>query len=337
MRVRHPLLTGGIIAIAAAALVACGSSAPSASAPAQPSDTTVDVAYVPASLFAPLYVAMSKGYFTQRHIEVHLTTVAAGQDAIALAASNKVQAVLAGFSAGMFNGINSGLDVKVVGSMAGEPSGQAADGLVVSSQMAGTVKTPADLRGKKIGVSGGPGAAGGYLLAEALAPYHLTLKDVTPVNLPLPEQAAALKSGGVAAALMSSPFLSDAVSSGTGKLIASAQPGTSVTGVIYGGAFAKSPAAQPFFDALAQGAQDLQGAQAKATPNLEIEAKAIGQKLSVLQQQPADVFDPRLAPPVATLDSMQQVFQQAGLLNYTTPLPSSRYVDNTYSANVPKT
>jgi NitT/TauT family transport system substrate-binding protein len=91
---------------------------------------------------------------------------------------------------------------------------------VVSSQLADTVKTPADLRGKKIGVSGGPGAAGGYLLAQALAPYHLTLGDVAPVNLALPEQAAALKSGGVSAALMSSPFLSDAISSGTGKLIA---------------------------------------------------------------------------------------------------------------------
>jgi hypothetical protein len=65
-------------------------------------------------------------------------------------------------------------------------------------------------------------------------------------------------------------------------------------------------------------------------------AKAIGQKLNVLQEQPADTFDPRLAPSPETLDSMQQVFQQDGLLNYSTPLPSSKYVDDTFSSHVPK-
>jgi NitT/TauT family transport system substrate-binding protein len=235
----------------------------------------------------------------------------------------------------MFNAVNAGLNFTVVGSMAGEPSGQAADGLVVGSALRGQLNDPGDLKGMKVAVNGGPGAAGGYLLAQALAPYHLTLADVTPVNLALPEQADALRSGAVAAALMSSPFLADAVNSGVGTLIAPAAPGTSVTGVIYSKDFAAKPAAQEFFDSLAEGAQDLQGDGASAPHNLQIEADATHESLDVLEREPANVFDPRLAPQTETLDAMQEVYLQSGLLGYQTPIPSSRYVDGEFSARVP--
>jgi NitT/TauT family transport system substrate-binding protein len=134
---------------------------------------------------------------------------------------------------------------------------------------------------------------------------------------------------------MASPFLSDTVGSGAGTLLAQAAPGTSSTGVLYSGAFVRSPAAQPFFDALARGAQDLQGARATSPDNLKIEAAATGQSLDVLGREPASVYDPRLAPPIATLDSMQQVFLQGGLLNYPTPVPAGRYTDGTFAAHVP--
>jgi NitT/TauT family transport system substrate-binding protein len=224
---------------------------------------------VPIPLFSPLFIAMSRGYFVQRGINVKLLNVADGQDAIALAAQNRVQVVLGGFSPGMFDAVNSGLNFKVVGSMVGEPGGMAADGLVVAASLASRIKNPAGLRGMKVG-------------------------------------------------------LSAATSSGTGKLIARATPGTSVTGVVYGGAFAGSKAAQPFFDALAQGARGLQGAQATSAANLKIEAEATGQSLSVLEREPANVFSLRLTPATATLDAMQKVFLADGDLNYHEPLRARR-------------
>jgi NitT/TauT family transport system substrate-binding protein len=335
---RHRRLSlAGIIAGIGVLAAACSSSPGQGglAGTAAAGRTTVTVAYVPIPLFSPLFIAMSRGYFTQHGINVKLLNVANGQDAIALAAQNRVQVVLGGFSAGMFDAVHSGLNFKVVGSMAGEPAGTPADGLVVAAGLASRIRNPAGLRGMKVGVNGGAGSAGAYLLAAALAPYHLTLRDVTLVNLALPEQESALKSQAVAAAYMSSPFLSAATSSGAGKLIARATPGTSVTGVIYGGTFAGSKAAQPFFDALAEGARGLQGAQATSAANLKIEAKATGQSLSVLEREPANVFSPRLTPPTATLDAMQKVFLADGDLNYHELLFASTYVDTTFSAHVP--
>ncbi len=118
----------------------------------------------------------------------------------------------------------------------------------------------------KIAVAGGAGSAGSYLLAKALQPYHVTLKQVTLVNLNFPDMANALKTGAVAAAYMTTPFLGAALSSGDGSVLAGAPVGVPATGVIYGGTFARSTAAQGFFDALVEASGQLQGSKRKLRP-----------------------------------------------------------------------
>jgi len=119
MRRTHRLTTALIALGASGVLAACGSTSSSTSTStsttASPVTTNVTVAYVPIPLFDPLYIAMAKGYFAKEHINVHLTVVSSGQSATALAATNRVQVVLGGFSAGMFDAIKQGLNFKVVG------------------------------------------------------------------------------------------------------------------------------------------------------------------------------------------------------------------------------
>lgn len=332
-----------IVAISAMVLAACGSgsSSASSSSTSQAAATTttsktltpVTVAYIPISLFEPLYVAMNNGYFAQHGIAVHLTVVPSGQSATTLAATNKVQVVLGGFSAGMFNAIHQGLDFKVVGSMAEESPGTPANGLVVAKSLSSTVTNAGDLKGKKIAVSGGAGSTGAYLVAEALAPYHLTLNDVTLVNLAFPEMENALKSGAVAAAYPPAPFLGAITADNVGVLLSGAPVGVAAVGVIYGGTFAKSPAAQGFFDALVEASKQLQGSEVKSAANLAIVAKATGQKLSLLQSDPPSLFSPNLAPPTKTLQQMQSVFLASHNLDYSSLIPSSKYIDSTFSNN----
>jgi NitT/TauT family transport system substrate-binding protein len=330
-------------AAAVLALAACGSSP--ASSPGSPgaaknaaagsSRTSVTVAYVPVPLFEPLFVAMQDGYFAEHGIEVHLTEVGSGQSAIALAATNKVQVVLGGFSAGLFNAIHQGLGFKVVGSMAEEAPGAPANALVGAASLvkSGKVISPASLKGEKIAVNGGAGSTGAYLVARALAPYHISLSQVTLVNLDFPEMANALRTGAVAAAFMTAPFLGSAVSMGDGKILAAAPVGVAATGVIYGDTFAKTPAAQRFFDALTEAAQHLQGQAAASPANLAIVARATGETLSALEAEPPNDFSPDLAPPVSLLDDMQNVFLSSKDLGYGSPVPSSSYVDGAFSAN----
>ncbi|WP_298208934.1 ABC transporter substrate-binding protein [Ferrimicrobium sp.] len=338
MRRKNRLATVAIALGASGILAACGSTSSSSSTTTSATTTTnVTVAYVPIPLFDPLYVAMAKGYFTKAHLDVHLTVVSSGQSATTLAATNRVQVVLGGFSAGMFDAINQGLNFKVVGSMAAEAPGTAANGLVVANGVvpAGKSLTAAQLRGAKIGIDGGAGAAGGYLLAEALKPYHLTLADVNVVNLGLPDMETALANHSVVAAYPSAPFLSAILAAKDGTLVSPARVNAAVVGVIYGGSFAKTPAAQRFFDALAKGAQDLQGSAQTSAANLAIIAKATGESTSILASEPPSIYATNLAPPVSTLDAMQQVYLTNGLVDYHHPLSASAYIDQSFANKVP--
>jgi len=295
----------------------------------------VSVGQVPLSLFSPLYVADAKGYFKQEGIKLNLQAVKSGQDAIPLASSGKLDVVVAGFSAGMFNAINTGLDVKVVGSMAvaaGDPDSSATHLVVAKKDVdSGTVKSIADLKGKKIGAAGGPGGTGGYLVAMALKKGGLTLSDVQVVNLGNPDMPTALQNGSLDAGLMSAPFSLTSIKDGTGVSMAVPPKGYSGTGVIYGGKFAKSPLAQKFFDALAKGSKDVQGSKAKDAANLKIIAAATGQTIDQLKATPFDTWLPNLAPLPDQLQSMQKVWIQAKATSYTSPIPSSKFIDSSFS------
>ena len=211
---------------------------------------TVNVGQVQLPIFAPLYVADAKGYFAEEGIELNLQTVKSGQDAIPLASSGKLDAVVAGFSAGMLSAIESGLDVKVVGSM-GVSDGSTDQSPTALVGKAGAVDDVADLEGKNVAVAGGAGGTGAYLLALALEPADLTIGDVNLVNLGNPDMPTALANGSIDAGLMSAPFSANSISDGSGVALAVPPAGTSGTGVVFGGEFASSDLAQPFFNALA--------------------------------------------------------------------------------------
>lgn len=314
-------------------LVACGSGAAGGQAL-----TTVNVVHAPTTIFAPLYIADGKGYFAEQGIKVQLQTVKAGSDAIPLAASGRVDVVVGGFSAGLFNSISSGLDIKIVGSMEGSESytdrtGPAPTALEVSKslQESGKVRTPADLKGRKVALAGGAGGAAGYLLDTILRQNGLALRDVTPVNLTFPDMQAALQSGAVDAAVTPPPFTTIIESSGVATPLALPPAGTAATGVMYGGKFVKDPAARKFFKALQKGAADLQNGQVKSDTNLQILATYTGQKPEVLKNSAFYAWDPDLAPRTSQIAAQQQAYLDAGLLNYKQPLATEKIIDPTFA------
>lgn len=278
---------------------------------------TVRVAHVPSTLFAPLYIADAKGYFEQQGIDVQLKKVKAGQDAVPLAAYGNVEAVVAGFSAGLFNGVAQGLKVKVAASM-GASTGEkpSPTALEVSRRLldAGKVGDPSDLRGRKVAVAGGAGAAGGYQLDVMLRKSGLALKDVKVVNVPMPDMRAALADGGVAAALPPAPFTTAMERAGVAEPLAVPPEGTVATGLILGSEFAGKQAAKSFLTALRRGAADLQGDGSTSRENLRILAGATGQTLDVLRGTPPYQWHPRLEVDTAQLSRQQTAYREAGLL-----------------------
>jgi NitT/TauT family transport system substrate-binding protein len=315
--------------------------APAAPTPGAGSDDpaqveTVNVGTVPLALFAPLFVAESKGYFADEGIELNIQTVTSGQDAIPLAANGQLDVLIAGFSAGMFNAVSAGLDVQVVGSMnIGDGVLENPPAAVVGSTAVSEPITDIEgLKGRKVAIAGGLGGSGAYFMGEILAREDLTLNDITVENLGNADMPTALASGAVDAAMTSAPFNTNAVQDGSAVTIAVPGEGTSGTGVIYGGAFAESDLAQPFFDALARGAADLQDGAVYDDDNLEIIAEATSQDVELLRETPLFVWLPDLAPQPEQLTLMEKIWREAGAITYADPLDQEVFVNTSFAENV---
>src|SRR5574337_1033861 len=77
--------------------------------------TTIHVVHVPVLIFAPLYVAIERGYFARQGIEADLISTPGGMSSFAVLASGRAEVVIGGLGASLFNAAARGLDFKVVG------------------------------------------------------------------------------------------------------------------------------------------------------------------------------------------------------------------------------
>ncbi|HEX6512310.1 MAG TPA: ABC transporter substrate-binding protein [Chloroflexota bacterium] len=319
---------------AAASPVASAKAAASAAASGL---VTLKVAHVPSTLFTPLYVAIDKGYMKNQGLDASLTTVAAGQDAQVFLANGQLDAAVAGISAATFNAINQGLDVRIVGSMGVAPANADPSALMVRSDEldSGAIKSAADLKAKKVGLTGGSGATGSYYMAQILAKSNLTLADIDVINLGFPDMVAGLKNKSLDAALPSAPFTTQILSDATAKIpdFGHLMPGVSGTGTMYGPRLLGQdrPLGQKFFNALVRGAADLQSDKARSSENLDILAKYTKIPTDTLKTMALYDFKPDLAPDTPTYTNMQKVFTQAGILKFPQPLPPDKVVDDAFS------
>lgn len=328
MRTKIALLLAALLLLAG-----CGGtdSSEAEGAAGEAGPTTIKVAHLPSALFAPLYVADAKGYFEEEGLTLELEAIKSGQDGIPLLASGKLDVMVAGFSAGMFNALSSGLEFEIVGSMGistGDPENSPTALEVATSAGISDIK---DLKGKKIAAAGGSGATGGYLLAQVLSEADLTLKDVEVVNLSNPDMEAALGNGSIDAALASAPFTTSMEANGVATPIGVPEEGTTGTGVMFGPEYAGTESAKKFFKALVKGAQDTQGDLSSNDEILQIIADATGQKLDVLKKTPLYTWKPNLAPQPAQLEAMQEAWMDSGEISYDEPLEVSDFVDDSFA------
>lgn len=327
-----------VMAAAALTLTACGGNdAGSGGSEGGDESSTVKLGIVNLPIFAPVYVADAKGYFEDEGIDIQLETVKSGQDAVPLASSGQLDAVAAGFSAGMFSAIESGLEVKIVASMGvSDGSEDSPTELVVSKKLvdSGEISDIADLQGRPVGAAGGVGGTGAFLLALALETEGLTLQDVNVTNLGNPDMPAALSNGSLDAGLISAPFSHHALEDGTGESLWVPPAGVSGTGMIFGEKFATSENAQAFFNAVARAAQDLQGDDRYSEENLKIIAEATGQTPEQVKAVPLYTWEPDLAPKPEQLQKMEEVWMGIDALQYEEPLNPDDYVDSSFSEKV---
>lgn len=175
--------------------------------------TPVSIGVVPVSIYAPIFVALEKGYYAEQGLDVTLEALPGGADLIALTANNQFQISAAGAGPAFWNALALGLPIKVIapGHQEGNP---VATPLMISRATceSGSIRGVADLRGKRVSVNARGGTE--YWLASALGTGGLTLDDVTVETIPFAEAVLALESGAIEAAMIGEPLATKAIQDG---------------------------------------------------------------------------------------------------------------------------
>lgn len=206
--------------------LAAGTTEPAASSSeievAEPASelTPVTMGYVPALIFAPVFVAKELGYFAEYGIDMTLEPLPGGSDMVVLTASGDFDAGIGGTGPAFFNAIDAGLPITVIapGHQEGSP---VATPLMISKEAceSGEITSVADLEGKRVSVNAR--GATEYWLSAALATGGLTMDDVTVETLAFPDAVAALQSGAIDAAMVGEPLATQAEQDGIAVRLAS--------------------------------------------------------------------------------------------------------------------
>jgi NitT/TauT family transport system substrate-binding protein len=282
---------------------------------------------VPSTLFAPVFAAQDRGYFDGAGVSVNLTPVVAGQDALALLATGRLDFIAAGLSAAFFNGIARNLDVRIVASTGYQPrAGGHPSALVVRADLS-DVRDVAGLRGKKVAWNGGAGAASAYYVARIFAKSGLTLRDVEVVNISVPDQGVAFDRKAIDAAFTSTPTTEAFEEQKLVRFLAAPPAGIAATGIFFGPTLLGSPdVARAVLDACRHGARDVAGDAYYSAQNLATFAKYTQVPVETLKRGARYDFAPDLRIDQPTLEDMQRVFLGLGILTYSAPLDPIRMV-----------
>jgi NitT/TauT family transport system substrate-binding protein len=297
------------------------------------SPVTVRVGHVASPEWAPLYVALDRGYFEQLGVTVQLVAIRLGQRPIDLLARDQVDAELTDFNAAMFNGLSQRLPFRILGSLPTLPASGHPFVLEVAKPLVDSdgVKSIADLKGRNIAIAGGTGSGSGYLADLVLRSGGVSLKDMTPtIDLATDSMQAAFEVHSLDTALVPQPQATSIEQAGLAASIGAPPAGATWAGVLANDKLT-GWAAQRFFDALVRAAHDLSGLGGTSDDTLAIVSKYSGVSVDVLKTVPPYAWDPDLRPNPTSLAGLQLTYRGQGLLQYGADLAGGRIVDGSYS------
>ncbi len=288
---------------------------------------TLKVGFVPSTLFAPLFVAQERGYLTAAGFNCELSPIVAGQDALVLAAQGQLDFIAAGIAASFYNAVNRGLDVRFVASTGYQPAKGHPTALMIREDLFESgMKSPKDLKGKKIGWIGGAGATSSYYVARILREVGLKLSDVEGTNIANADMEVALTKKAIDGAFLSAPFTSIFEEKKLAHIIGSVHSGIAGTGIFFGPSMFKDAAvAKGVMGALRKAAAEIAGAGYYNPENLEAYAKYTKQPIDLIKKADRYDFKADLRVDRTTVLDIQNEFIYDGFIKYG-PLPAQRLI-----------
>jgi NitT/TauT family transport system substrate-binding protein len=197
-----------------------------------------------ASSDVAFYIADKKGYFRQEGLAVTFTGFDSAAKMVAPLGAGQLDVGGGSPSAGLYNAVARGIDIKIVADKGSTPPGYGFQPLLVRKDLvdSGRYKTLKDLKGMKIAGSA-PGSASTSTLNEVLKQAGLKYSDVERVFMGFPQHVLALQNKAVDAAMTTEPSATRAVQSGAAVRIMGddvVYPNHQLAVVLYSGALVKS-------------------------------------------------------------------------------------------------
>jgi NitT/TauT family transport system substrate-binding protein len=204
---------------------------------------TVRVGVIGSLSDAPIYIADRKGYFREEGIALKYQTFQSAAIMVAPLGAGQLDVGAGGTSAGLFNAVARGIDMRIVADKASDPPGYGFVPLLVRSELVknGRFKSLKDIKGMRVAVSA-PGSSSWPELDAVAAKAGIPFSEVKPVPMDYADQIVAYQNGSIDAGVTIEPSATLALRTGAvTKVMSSDQyyPNQEVAVLIYGGSFMK--------------------------------------------------------------------------------------------------
>jgi len=214
-------------------LVACGTGGPGAAAPgpppaareaaapstpaAPPPPVTVRVGILNSIGDAPFSIGIEKGFYAEQGLIIETVPFDSAARMIAPLSTGQLEVGQGVISAGALNAVARGVDIKGIAGASASPPGHGNTAYVLRRDLVEQIRSPADLRGRKLGLAA-RGTGIEIELAELLRRGGLTLDEVELVQLNFSEQVTALANQALDLAAIPEPAATLAVDRGVGHI-----------------------------------------------------------------------------------------------------------------------
>jgi NitT/TauT family transport system substrate-binding protein len=166
-------------------------------------ETTIHIALVRSVSNGAELIALDRGYFKEAGLDVVIDDIDTSANTMVLLATNRLQIIAGGVSAGYFNAIAKGLPVTIIADRVSTPIGH---DLMIRPDLKDQIRDVKDLKGRVIS-SNGVGSVSTYETGKILETAGLRASDVDIKVLGFNQVAAALANKAVDAALLIPPFV----------------------------------------------------------------------------------------------------------------------------------
>jgi len=252
--------------------------------------TTVRVGVVASVSDAGLFIPIEKGYFAEERLAVEFVPFRSAADMVAPLGVGQIDIGGGAVSAGLFNALARGVDLRIVADKGTISSGYSYEGLVIRRDLveSGRFKTLADLRGLRIG-----------LAARGISPHvdlgmfadraKINLDEIEVVVIAFPDMVAAMANKALDGALLIEPYRTLALQEKIGVEVESADkiyPNHQVAVVLYAPHMRreKVDVGRRFMVAYLRGVRDFNDAFVKKQPQKRREVIAILAKYTPVKE-----------------------------------------------------